>query len=414
MRILLVVCLLATVLPSRAEYRVALVIGEEASRASATRSLEHFGFRCEGSPNLTEKDLKRKIEGFAGRTPTLGTAVVHFSGSVSKDSLVSSNKRLVSVGVVFDLLSERGGSAKNLLIVASEETPQVKGKWPEDCIFSSKNIAVCLAENGVRGTGSKAIAPPSQFVLGKKAGDEWVNERGMIFCWCPPGTFTAGSPEGTPGRYANEVQSKVAIKEGFWIGKYEHTQGQKLRNLSRGMIGSHKNHPINKLHWDDGSRMLTRTLSEEQRKAGLLPADWQYSLPTEDQWEYAARAGSTTRYYFGDDMTKLPQHGNFADKTFYDSGDIYAIAAHRTLEDGFARLAPVGSFRANPWGLHDVYGNVTEWCIDRGARGGSWVSVPENCRSAYRDSYSSRNEQIYLGYRIIIQRTPPQKVGKKK
>lgn len=417
------VCFLATVLPSAAEYRVALVIGGDAERTKTTRSLERFGFRCEGTRNLTDKELRRTIERFAGRTPTLGTAVIYFSESVARGrsreggttlSLIGSNNRSVEVSAIFGLLSTRGGSAKNILIVAGEEMVDVEGPWPDDCIVSSKNIAVCLAENGVRGLGSEAIAPPDQFVLGKKAGDEWVNNRGMVFCWCPPGSFTVGSPEGTPGRYADEKERKVVSEEGFWMGKYEHTQGQKLRNLSRRMIGSHKNDPVNMLHWDDGSRMLTKTLSEEQRKAGLLPEDWQYSLPTEDQWEYAARAGSKTRFYFGDEMNELPQHANFADKTFYESGDIFSNSAHRSLEDGFVRLAPVGSFRANPWGLHDVYGIVAEWCIDRGARGGAWVSLPENCRSAYRDSYSSRNEQIYLGYRITIQRTPPVRNGEEK
>jgi formylglycine-generating enzyme required for sulfatase activity len=159
--------------------------------------------------------------------------------------------------------------------------------------------------------------------------------------------------------------------------------------------------------------MISRTLTEDERKAGRLPEDWQYDLPSEEQWEYATRAGTSTRFYFGDDLNQLPQHGNFADKIFYDTKDTFSNHAHRTLDDGFAKLAPVGSFKPNPWGLHDVYGNIYEWCRDNGARGGSWITIPENCRSAYRDHYSSRDNQIYLGYRIVIQPNVPDPKSKK-
>ncbi len=405
------VLLLLLVLPASllAEHRRALVVGGD---ASVVAKLEKLGYDCKTSENRTEKELSRLIEGWTSRTPTRGTALIYFAGGVEKKGkdlqLVSSNKRHVPVARVIEFMHARGGSVDNRLVVASPTKPAFEGELPKGCYFAYADMAVLAPKS----TPSVAISPPDQFVPGKKAGDEWVNARGMVFCWCPPGRYIAGSPADTPGRYANEEQRQVVIKDGFWIGKYEHTIGQKLRNLSNKMIGSDKNHPINLLHWDDGSRMVKHTLTEEERKAGRLPAGWQYHLPSEEQWEYAARAGTTTRYYFGNDMNLLPEHGNFADKSFYDSGDIYSNHAHRTLDDGFVRLAPVGAFKPNPWGLHDVYGNVAEWCRDLGARGGGWVSVPENCRSAYRDSYSSRNEQNYLGYRFVIQPNIPEPVKK--
>jgi len=387
---------------AHAEFRVALVIGDGDTRPAAAK-LEKSGYRCELSKNLDERELARLIEGWTNRTPTNSTALIYFSGAVQTGAdglrLVSSDGRFVPVAKVFEMLDQNGGSRDNRLVIDSPQTPAHDPALPAGCYFAYADHA----ELAPRSTPSIAISPPDQFVAGKKAGDEWVNQRGMIFCWCPPGNFTPGSPEGTPGRYADEAQREVVIAEGFWIGKYELTRAQRLRNLSGKAIGSHKNHPIESLHWDDGSRMVAQTLTEQERQAGRLPASWEYHLPTSDQWEYAARAGTQTRYYFGDDMRALPQHANFADKSYYDSGDIYSNSADRTLDDGSVYLSRVGSYQPNPWGLHDVYGNVAEWCRDKSALGGGWVSVPENCRSAYRDSYSSRDEQDYLGYRIVIQ-----------
>lgn len=387
-----------------AEYRVALLIGEDESAGA----LEALGFRCEKSPLLGEKELKRKIEGWTSTTPTNSTAVICYGGDVREEksvlSLMSDTKRVVSVPTVFEMMRQRGGSRTNVLLV--KDAPSTEAALPDDCVLSSLGVAAFAEKYGISGRGSIAVSPPDKFVPGRQAGDEWVNARGMVFCWCPPGTYTAGSPVNTPGRYADEEERKVVIGHGFWIAKYEHTLGQKIKSRGSMELGDDKNDPVVKLHWDDGSRMVQKTLTGEEQKAGRLPAEWEYSLPTADQWEYAARAGTTGRFYFGDDVRELPGYANFADKSYYDSGDIFSNASHRELDDGFVRLAPVGSFKPNPWGLHDVYGNVTEWCIDKAALGGSWVSVAENCRSAYRDYHSSRDDQIYLGYRFIIQPRP--------
>jgi formylglycine-generating enzyme required for sulfatase activity len=401
--------LLATLAELKAEHRVALIIGND----SAAPKLERFGYHCRTSPPLSEKELVRLVEGWSSTTPTRGTALLYFKGTIKEAKgdlhFVTSNNRSVAATRLMEAMHQRGGAITNRILIDSPERVSLPLKLPAGC-------AIGYADNLQPAPQTKAtlaVSSPEAFQPGHKIGDEWVNSRGMVFCWCPPETYTAGSPPDTPGRYPNEEPRQVTIEDGFWIGKYELTWSQNVRKGGRVPEGCHKNEPIGDLHWDDGRRMIFKTLTEEERKAGRLPDNWEYDLPTEEQWEYAARAGTSTRFYFGNDMAALPLHANFADRSYYKSGDIFSNHAHRTLDDGFVKSAPVGSFEANPWGLHDVYGNVYEWCRDHGARGGSWVTLATNCRSAYRDSYSSRDDQPYLGYRIVIQRNGPKPKPKK-
>lgn len=423
---------LATVTYASAEYRFALLIDNDGKGLTpVVAGLEKYGFRCETAGKSSGKELSRKIADWAGRTCTNATALVYFAGPAEKGS---SGVALASASVaeIFASLATRGGSRTNLVIVKSGATPELDAPLPAGCLFayadlsalgisstSAADLLAILRPVGqslkstlpptatISGAGSVAISPPDKFVPGTKVGDEWVNSRGMVFCWVPPGKFIAGSPKGTPGRYDDEEQREVVIKDGFWIGKYELTGSQNLRGKNKG--GSErKNEPLTGMHWDDGSKLISRDLTEEERTAGRLPEGWQYHLPSADQWEYAARAGTTTRFYFGEDMNLLPRHANFADRSYYDSRDIFSNYAHRTLNDSFVKLAPVGSFLPNPWGLHDVYGNVSEWCRDHAAMGGSWVSVAENCRSAYRDSFGAREQKDWLGYRVVIQPNLPE------
>ena len=414
---------------------------------SIQASLAARGFRCEVVADLDESELHRKIESFARRTPTRGTALIYFSGQVLPGSYrgmpdicmlgnTSTAGRGYGIVASMNLLATRGGSLVNIIIADSPKAPEIKDELPEGSLVAFMNADAfkhSLAGSGdllsgfrgkaiaststpiegvkVEGTGSVAISPPDKFVLGHKAGDEWVDFRGMVFCWCPPGTFVAGSPEGTPSRYADEEQREVTIKDGFWIGKYEVIRGKwSGNNVGRMEIGSHKLHPKNAMSQSkDTKQRAIRPIMSEAKAKKLLPDGWEYALPTEEQWEYAARAGSTTNWYFGDDMSQLPKHANFGDKRFYDSGDIFSNAAHRTLDDGSVKLAKVGSYLPNPWGLHDVYGNVSEWCDNAAVRGGSWLSIPETCRSAYRDKYGDRDQSNYVGCRYVVRKVIPGK-----
>lgn len=434
-----------------AEHRVALLISNDTDEspsndpAVSLRAIEdrlkEFGFRCEAVTNLkNEYAFRNSIESFAARTPTRSTALIFFRGRLADGmSLLAADSRSrYPISKVLQAMSKRGGSLRNILFFEGERPDEIKLDLPLETLVAfghtqkfldksstTTNLIDALESYGtsrstlkngtsVTGRGSQAISHPEQFVSGRKAGDEWVSPQGLVFCWCPPGKFIAGSPESVPGRYPDEAQHEVVIKDGFWLSKFELARSQEIskRRPGRGSIAKFKLDPMTMINHDD-AKSMTRNLTASEQKAGRLPQDWQYSLPNEDQWEYAARAGTTTRFYFGDDLSQLRSHANFADRSYHESADIFSNSAHRTLNDGAIRLNLVGSYQPNPWGFHDMYGNVAEWCINLAIRGGSWVSVPQNCRSAYRDSFSSRNEQNFIGYRLVIQKVPAKVEGRR-
>jgi len=453
----LVAILLVLIAPvsARGEHRVALLIDNSGHKEKATperdfdalaATLGRFGVRCTIKRDVAgERQLRDVINGFTNDTPTASTAIIYFTGWAvagkhnGKDALVlvgvdSDRNRGYPLNKVLESLHDNGGSRLNIVIVDSPKTPKLKHEPPDESLIvfndtptlisnlssreellSAVRDRSAFAESTVSqrtqvlGKGNPPISPPNEFRFGTKAGEEWVDRRGAVFVWCPPGRYTKGSPPAEPGRYADEKQQEVVIKEGFWISKYEMTLSENLRGRSHKTIARHKNDPLTMVNHDDMRRMTHKTMTEAAQKHAGMPKDWQYSLPTEDQWEYAARAGTTTMYYFGNDVSQLPEHGNFADKSYYDTGSVYAQRAHRTLNDGAAYLARVGTYKPNPWGLHDIHGNVAEWCINGAIRGGSWASTPGNCRIAFSQNFSSRNQQNFIGYRLVICKAPPPK-----
>ena len=287
---------------------------------------------------------------------------------------------------------------------------------------------------------SKAVAPPTELPAGLKAGEEWVNDRGMVFCWCPPGKFTMGSPETSPAHQEDEIPTEVDFPQGFWAGKFEFTRREMLTMIGGVYLstGEHKLHPLNKIH---DTKQIDAYLAKLNEGA---PPGWTYAVPSEAEWEYAARAGTRTEYSFGNDPADLPKHGNFADRTLRESdafgelpkswkakepGTVYFgdrqsgifTYAHKTWNDGYATMAPVGSFAPNPWGLHDVHGNIAEWTstpyhperlsvpldpnVGVVAKGGSWLSLAAYCRSAAR-TWSNIPENG-VGIRFILRSNAP-------
>ena len=227
-----------------------------------------------------------------------------------------------------------------------------------------------------------------------------TNRIGMEFVLIPEGEFTMGSPASDTDAFSNEKPThQVTISKPFYMGKYEVTQAQWQAvmddNPSRFKGGDR---PVEKVSWDDVQAFIKKLNEREKQASGVL-----CRLPTEAEWEYAARAGTTTRYSFGDDADKLD------DYAWYDKNS--GNTTH-----------PVGQKKPNVWGLYDMHGNVWEWMQDwygtyaadavadpggpatgaeRVMRGSGWAGSARHARSADRDRALPGDRLDFLGFRCL-------------
>ncbi|MEM8505837.1 MAG: formylglycine-generating enzyme family protein [Cyanobacteria bacterium P01_D01_bin.1] len=229
----------------------------------------------------------------------------------------------------------------------------------------------------------------------------------------PGGTFHIGSSVGK-GDKDEYPQHRVSIKP-FLMAKHQVTQAQwrAVVNLPKVERDLNLNpsrfegndRPVERVSWDDAVEFCKRLSTYAGRE---------YRLPTEAEWEYACRAGTTTPFHFGDTLT--------ADIANYDANYTYASGPKGTYRE---QTVEVGSFPANAFGLHDMHGNVYEWCADhwhdnyesaptdgsawitdgdsdrRLLRGGSWVGDPILCRSANRYGYARDVRSYIIGFRVV-------------
>jgi len=201
-------------------------------------------------------------------------------------------------------------------------------------------------------TGPPAESATKPIVL---AGKDFKSSARIEMVWCPPGTFLMGSPESEPERGQNETQHEVTLSKGFWMARHEVTQGQWTEQMGSNpseFKDAGDQAPVDVLL--DEAMQFCRKLTDAERAKGMLPANHAYTLPTEAQWEYACRAGTTHALQFsGRFSTGLRRTAT-------------GIRLYGTTEKGPTRekTAPVGSYPANAWRLHDMHGNVNEWCLD--------------------------------------------------
>lgn len=199
-------------------------------------------------------------------------------------------------------------------------------------------------------------------------------------------------------------QTEVLIPEGYWLGATPVTQGQWEAIMGRNpshFQSSGQNAPVENVSWDEAMEFC-RKLTERERRAGRLPEGYAYTLPSEEQWEYAARAGTTTRWWFGNSESDLRRHA------WYDANS-----------DG--RTHAVGQKGANPWGLYDVHGNVWEWTRSsprtgfedsdtdtsmRALRGGCFGSSAGFTSSDFFIGHPPDHRGISLGFRLALVPSP--------
>jgi formylglycine-generating enzyme required for sulfatase activity len=264
--------------------------------------------------------------------------------------------------------------------------------------------------------GSVTSSPTSLQVDGTPT-NHTVASIGMQMIFCPPGTFTMGSPSSEAGRDGDETQHSVTLTNGFYLGKYELTQAQYetvMNGNSEGLNAKPSNwpnnddRPVEKVSWNDAQVFLSRLNSIEQT-AGRLPNGWKYVLPTEAEWEYACRAGTTTAYSWGNTISPTDanwNHGNDANQTM-----------------------DVGQFSANPWGFYDMHGNIWEWTADwyqaayptgnvidptgpvsgskRAGRAGAWGDPGAGLRSARRYGNPPGARSQMMGFRVGFKAISP-------
>jgi formylglycine-generating enzyme required for sulfatase activity len=228
----------------------------------------------------------------------------------------------------------------------------------------------------------------------------------------PVGTFMMGSPDSEAGRVIAEGPQHQVSVQSFYLGKYEVTQAQYKAVMGTNPSNFKGNNlPVENVSWDDATEFCRR-LSQMTGK--------EYRLPSEAEWEYACRAGTTTPFAFGSSLSS--DQANFDGNYPYDSSYPYGGAAKGVYRD---KTTPVGSFAPNNFGLYDMHGNVWEWCQDywhenyneaptdgsawlsggeqqyRVIRGGSWGRYGVVLRSAYRDGGIPTDGSNYTGFRVV-------------
>ena len=227
--------------------------------------------------------------------------------------------------------------------------------WSDKNLYSETQIPDSANSNGVTNTAPPINSPSPAVAVTTKPGTVVTNKMGMELVYIPAGSFMMGSETGDPNE---KPVHRVTFSKGFYLGKYEVTQAQ-----WQAVIGNNPSYfencggncPVERVSWE--------SVQEFIKDLNARNDGYTYRLPSEAEWEYAARAGATTTYYWGDDPNQACRYENVADQTGKATYPAWKVSVE--CSDGFPTIAPVGSFLPNKFGLYDMAGNVSEWCEDR-------------------------------------------------
>ncbi|BAZ66160.1 serine/threonine protein kinase [Fischerella sp. NIES-4106] len=298
------------------------------------------------------------------------------------------------------------GAGFGLAIVGERILETITSRTPSLITFQFETVTV-----NARGNITKRDNREAKYFV-----EDLGNGVTLEMVQIPGGKFLMGSPAGEAGRDDDEGPQHEVTVPRFFMGKYEVTQAQYqaiMGNNPANFKGEKR--PVEKVSWNDAVEFCKRLSQKTGRD---------YKLPSEAQWEYAARAGTTTPFYFGETITT--DLANYRGTDWNYQGTLYPGNYGQGPKGEYReQTTDVGKFPPNSFGLYDMCGNILEWCLDKyhnnynGApkdgsawlegsdndrllRGGSWYDYPRNCRCASRDWYGPGFRYTFVGFRLVV------------